>query len=175
MKGGALEKLVKASADRQRNEGLSLTQTAPRFIGKPGADGIATGRVVGTGQLDFVGDWRGRAVSIECKSTRHATRLDLRLIRRHQAVILRRAHERGAVAFLLVELGAGSPSPVYLAVPWPTLAPWWNAASYGGAQSIPRAALDAGSVTVPRRGNYLDLVATIRAVPSLPDVNDKEA
>jgi penicillin-binding protein-related factor A (putative recombinase) len=156
--------MVAKSADRCRDAGLSLSQTSPRFVGRVGPDGRAQGRIVGTGQLDFVGDLRGRLVTFDAKSSRHTTRLDLRLIRRHQAVILKRAHQRGAVAFLLVELGAGTPAPVYFALPWPALAPWWGAADYGGAQSMPRAAIEAEGLPIQRTGKTLLLLPVVEAL-----------
>lgn len=174
MRGSALEALIRRSAKRQEGQGLHLTQVGARFIpGRAlGPRGETTGRVIGVGGLDFAGDLLGRAVTFDAKSTESRTRFDLRLIKPHQAVIVKHAHARGAVAFFLVELGARSPAPTYYALAWPLLRPWWDRFAMADAgylaqdkapASIPAEVLAREGVTVPvLRGGGLDLVATIQ-------------
>lgn len=169
MKGGVLEQLIARSAARQREQGLWLLQTSPRFIpaGVIGPRGETSGRVIGAGGLDFHGDWNGRAVMLDAKSTESRTRFDLRLIKPHQAVLVKNAHARGALAGFLVELGARSPAAEYYLLTWPLLAPWWAAYQQAEAgltttvaASIPAHVLSS-AVRVRRERGQLDLAGAL--------------
>lgn len=160
--GKALEALVRHSADRQAKLGINLKQTSPRFVGGIGPDGQAQGRVVGKGTLDFVGDLLGRSVQFDAKSTKARSSFKLSLIKRHQATIVRNAHERGAIAFFLIEFSTLEGGPRYYALTWPVLQPFWDKADFGGVQSIPREIIQRGCVEIPRKGKTLDLVGAIR-------------
>ena len=161
--GKALEDLVKKSAKALEPEGLRLKQTGARFVGKVGARGRARGRVVESGDLDFVGDFRGFGVSFDAKSTQVNTRFDLKLIKKHQAVIVKRAHARGALAFFLVEFSRLEAGPRYWCLTWPVLRSWWDAFDHDGEPaSIPAAVFEAECLEVVRAGNVLDLVAAVR-------------
>lgn len=189
MRGSALEALIRRSAKRQEGLGLHLTQTGARFIpGRAlGPRGETSGRVVGAGGLDFAGDLQGRAVTFDAKSTENRARFDLRLIKPHQAVIVKNAHARGAVAFFLVELGARSPAPAYYALAWPVLRPWWERFAMADAGfiaqdkapvSIPVDVLAREAVTVPvLRGGALDLVSAIQELqgPGVPSAGSSHA
>lgn len=156
--GSKLETLVRKSADAQRPQGLNLAHTSPRFVGRIGPKGEAQGRVVGKGTLDFIGDYRGRMVTLDAKSTK-TKGFPLRLMKRHQTVIVKNAHQRGAVAFFLVEF---SDTPDYYALTWPVLAPWWARFDLlGDPASIPRDVFERECPTIPKTGATLDLVGVI--------------
>ena len=172
--GAALEALVRKRAEAYREEGLYLEQGSPRFAGHVDKQGRARGRLVGKGGLDFNGDFWGRRVTFDCKSTKGKSfPVDpKRTVKPHQARRLREAHERGAIAFLLVEFSQlldaeGKPAPRYFALTWPVLAPYWEQADraryLGGtaAPSIPLAVFEAQAARIARDRSGLDLVAVI--------------
>lgn len=156
--GKALETLVRKSADAQRPQGLNLAHTSPRFVGRVGPNGEAQGRVVSKGTLDFLGDYRGRLVTFDAKSTKTKS-FPLRLIKRHQATIVRNAHQRGAIAFFLVEF---TDTGAYYAMPWPVLAPWWGEFDMmGDPASIPRQVIESECLAIAKERGRLDLVGVI--------------
>lgn len=161
-RGSALEALVRKSAKALEREGLRLAQTSPRsVVMKRHGSGLAEVRQMPTGDLDFVGDLRGRLVSFDAKSTQQKTRFPLSNIKRHQQVIVRKAHERGALAFFLVEFSTLAGGPRYFALTWPVLRRFWPA---GGdpEPSIPLAVFEAECLEVKRAGAVLDLVGAVR-------------
>ena len=129
--GSTFEALVRKSADKQAPQGLHLIQTSPRFVGSVGPRGEAIGRIVGQGALDFIGDFRGLFVTFDAKSTQSRSSFALDLIKQHQAVIVKNTHDRGGIAFFLVEFSTLAPAR-YFALSWPTLKPWWDRMEYGG-------------------------------------------
>lgn len=159
MRGSALETLARKSVERQADQGLHLIQTGPRFVGRVGSKGEASGRLVALGALDFIGDYRGRFVTFDAKSCANATSFPLADLRRHQVVIVKRTVARGGLAFFLLEFTAGSPS--YWALTWDVLRPYWNEADAGGRQSIPRAAIEGQCLRIQRTRSGLDLVGVI--------------
>lgn len=166
--GVRFEDLIRKSLRRQEDMGLWLLQTGPRFIGGVvGPAGQATGRVVGRGGLDFHGDYQGRAVAFDAKSCASSTSFPLSNIEHHQAVIVRKAHERGAVAFFLLELSALGE---YYALTWDVVGPYWRAkraADYTGEEaraSIPVAQIRAECHQLKRERWGLDLVGCIEAL-----------
>jgi penicillin-binding protein-related factor A (putative recombinase) len=172
-RGTGLEILIARSAKRQEDQGLHLQRAGVRFIpgGAIGPRGLTAGRVCSAGGPDFQGDYQARAVLIEAKASASASRFELKNIREHQAVILKRAHARGCLAFFLVELAAGTPAPRYFALTWPVLAPWWEAyahdrAGYGpkAPSSIPVAVLEREALQVRRDRHGLQLVEALQAL-----------
>jgi penicillin-binding protein-related factor A (putative recombinase) len=167
--GAALEALVRKRADAYKAEGLDLEQGSPRFAGTVDGQGRARGRLVAKGGLDFSGDFWGRRVTFDAKSTKGKSfPIDpKRTVKPHQARRLREAHERGAIAFLLVEFSELPDGPRYFALTWPVLAPYWEQADQarylGGkaAPSIPLATFEASCARVVRTGAALDLVAVV--------------
>lgn len=161
--GKALEDLVKNSAKALEPEGLRLKQTGARFVGKVAARGKARGRIVASGDLDFVGDFWGRGVSFDAKSTSVNTSFALRLLKKHQVVIVKHAHARGALAFFLVEFSELDGGPRYFALTYPVLKSWWDRFEHDGTPaSIPFAAIEAHCHEVKRAGNVLALVGVVR-------------
>lgn len=161
--GNTLEALVRKSAKAQLSQGLRLAQTSPRSVVlKRHAAGQAHVQQMPTGELDFVGDYKGRAVSFDAKSTATKTTFPLRNIKRHQATIVRHAHERGALAFFLVEFTACAGAPRYYALTWDVLAPFWSSFSLYQATSIPLAVFEKRCVEVVRKGATLDLVGAVQ-------------
>jgi recombination protein U len=152
--------MIRRSINRQH---LAIKQTSPRFVGKVGGDGSARGRLVGQGELDFVGHYSGRYVTFDAKATL-LKRLPLNSLRRHQVTIVRNRTTEGAVAFFLVEIRDDNGDPQYLCLTWPVLEPYWNAADMGGAQSIPLSDLQAKCLEVKRKGPCIDLAAAIEAL-----------
>jgi penicillin-binding protein-related factor A (putative recombinase) len=167
--GGALEALVRKRADDYKAEGLELEQGSPRFAGTVDGQGRARGRLVAKGGLDFSGDFWGRRVTFDAKSTKGKSfPIDpKRTVKPHQARRLREAHERGAIAFLLVEFSELPDGPRYFALTWPVLAPYWEQADraryLGGkaAPSIPLEVFKQSCAAVVKERGGLDLVAAI--------------
>lgn len=168
--GAALEALVRRRAEDYRAEGLDLEQNSPRFAGRVGPGGQARGRLVAKGGLDFNGDFWGRRVTFDCKSTTGKSfPVDpKRTLKPHQARRLKEAHERGAIAFLLVEFTEAEAFPLYFALTWPVLKPYWepvDRARYIGGKtattSIPLATFEASCAVVKRGRSGLDLIPTI--------------
>lgn len=166
--GAKLEELVRKSLKRQEAAGLWLLQTGPRFIGGVvGPGGEARGRVVARGGLDFHGDYKGLSLAFDAKSCANKTAFPLAQVEHHQAFIVRRAQERGAIAFFLLELTALGE---YYALTWDVLGPYWKAkraAEYGGGEaraSIPFAEIQARCLRVERGRGGLDLVGCIEAL-----------
>lgn len=169
MRGSALEAIVRRSADKAKDAGLWLVQTGPRFAGKvTGPAGEAQGRLVAAGALDFIGDLHGRAVTFDAKSCAIKTAFPLKDIRPHQAVIVKRAHRRGAVSFFLVEFSALAGGPRYFALTWPVLEPYWrpfyHSGSADGSSSIPLRVFEAECLEVGCKGKTLDLAGAIEAL-----------
>lgn len=166
--GSGLKELIRKSVAKQTDAGLWLLQTGPRFVGKISGDGLAYGRVIGRGGLDFIGYYGARFVTFDAKSCANNTRFPLANIEHHQAVIVRKAHEAGAVAFFLVEFS--QLGPAYYALTWPTLKPFWEAkrkADYCGGDapaSIPVKLIEAECLAIRRNRGGLDLVAAIEAL-----------
>lgn len=163
--GHKLEALIRSSASKQSEAGLWLLQTGPRFIGTVGAKGAATGRVTGRGGLDFIGFYGPRFVTFDAKSCASKTAFPLANIEHHQAAIVRKAHEAGALAFFLVELAQAGPA--YYAMTWPTLKPFWEAkrrADYIGGTapaSIPVKLIAAECLAIKRDRRGLDLAGAL--------------
>lgn len=163
--GDTLEALVRKSAALLEREGLRLKQTGAIFKGKVGPGGQARGRIIAKGDLDFVGDYRGRAVSFDAKSTKRATSFQLALLKKHQVTICKNAHQRGAIAFFLIEFSALPTGSRYFALTWDVLADYWQAHTFGnGEASIPLAVIASRCVEVRRSGAVLDLVGAIEAL-----------
>jgi penicillin-binding protein-related factor A (putative recombinase) len=167
--GAALEALVRKREKAYREEGLDLEQNSPRFAGKVDGQGRARGRLVAKGGLDFSGDYYGRRVTFDAKSTKGKSfPVDpKRTVKPHQARRLREAHERGAIAFLLVEFSELPDGPRYFALTWPVLAPYWEQADrarYLGGKSAPSIPLEVFKQTcaavVKDRGG-LDLIPLV--------------
>lgn len=163
--GTALEALVRHSAARQRLQELWLVQTGPRFVGRVvGPHREAIGRLVSLGELDFIGDLRGRLVTFDCKSTAIRTSLKLELLKPHQVAIVEQAHKRGGIAFFLVEFRE-PPEPRYYALQWSVLEPYWLSYVDGkGRASIPRGVIARECVEIRRTRRTLDLVGCIEAL-----------
>jgi recombination protein U len=158
--GRDLEKLIVASVKAQ---GLAIDQTSPRSVatGKRDSSGRMITVTIECGQLDFVGNVRGRYVTFDAKSCKVQSSFPLRDIRKHQAVICRNRHLEGACAFFLIELTQPAPSVCY-AMPWPVLEPFWREyMAFGQPASIPRAAIERYCLPVPRVGKHLDLVGIL--------------
>lgn len=147
------EDLVKASAKAQRALGLDLKKTAPHVN--------AFGHVQGGGQLDFEGDLRGRAVKFDAKSCA-GTCFPVANIQEHQRERVRKAHERGAIAFFLVEMREAPGGPRYFALTWPAMQPYLEPDA--PRKSVTLAGFAARCVEVRRVGGELDLVAAVEAV-----------
>ena len=166
--GDTLEALVRRSATLFAAEGLRLKQTGATFRGKIGPRGQAKGRIVSKGDLDFVGDYRGRSVSFDAKSTTNATSFPLKNLKRHQVTICKNAHARGAMAFFLVEFSLLE-VPAYFALTWPELKSFWQrydaiAPGTTYTASIPLPFFLGHCVRIERQGNVLDLPAAIIAL-----------
>lgn len=176
--GAALEARKRLPA--YKAEGLALEQNSPRFAGKVGPRGQAWGRLVSKGGLDFSGWYWGRAVTFDCKSTGGKSfPLNERNVKPHQARRLKEAHEMGAIAFFLVEFTDATGEPLYFALTWPVLAPYWEAfdrARYVGGKapaSIPLNVFRQSCREVGRGKSGLDLAGTVEQLitwrASLPE------
>ena len=173
-RGSELEALVRHTVKLFKDQGLWLLQTSPRFIqhGRTGPNGsLAEGRVMGRGGLDFIGDWRGTALTFDCKSTKIDTRFPLDMVEPHQAVLVKKAHERGCLAFLLIEVSAQSNWARYFAVDWPVLGPAWKGyrANEGLTErrypaSLALEVLERDCVEVKRIKQHLRLIEAIEAL-----------
>lgn len=84
--------------------------------------------------VDFIGAAQGRPIAFEAKSTRERTRFPLDMIQPHQIDYLRRFHETGGVAFLIVSFE--KLDEIYY-VPILSLEKYIEAAEDGGRKSIP--------------------------------------
>lgn len=149
------EKLVSASAKSpgQVAAGLRLERRIPQQV-----SGTAY-RLKGA--LDFEGDFQGLAVVLDAKSCGSAV-FPLASLAPHQALRLDKAWQRGAAAFVLLDMR--EPGLVF-AVPWPLLRRYMGAAAE--RRSIPLAVLEAEAIAVGRvlgRAVRLDLVAACAAV-----------
>lgn len=158
-RGSSLEALVAHSAKGLDAWGLCLRQTSPRFVGRVLPGGQAVGRLMGHGGLDFAGDWWGRAVTFDAKSSKLKTRLPFDNLKEHQVEIVRGAHERGGIAFFLVELAALE-RPRYLALTWSVLRPWWDRRLVD--KSIPVPVLLERCPEFHLKGKRLDLLDGLR-------------
>lgn len=93
------------------------------------------------------------------------TSFPLKNLKAHQVTLVRNAHERGALAGLLVEFKKPAPASHYF-LTWPVLSRFWSSFHYGanGRASIPRSVFDTACVVVPKKGAALDLVAAIECL-----------
>jgi len=157
--GRDFERLIASSIKALGPQGLRLKKNDPHFVGAHGRNGQAVGHITGAGGLDYEGRWGPLWVGVELKSTGHATRIDLGLFRDHQIGRIAKAHDDGAIAFALVELRGDS--PLYVALDWPTLAPWWHGEH--DRRSIPVTMIHRDH-HVPRAGRIVDLLAPIRRI-----------
>lgn len=161
--GAKLEEMIRYSVQKVKSEGLNLIQTGPRFVGSIGDGGQAIGRIVSLGALDFIGDYRGSFVTFDAKSTESKTSFKLDLIKMHQAVIVKRAYERGALGFFLVEFSKLEPCRYY-ALTWPVLKPYWDRQDFGGPMSIPLKVIQEQCLEIVRDRKTLHLVEAIEVL-----------
>lgn len=167
--GAELQTLIRASV--KDVEGLYIEETSPRSIVlKAYGMGKFVVRFGGKGTLDFVGDFRGRALYFDAKSTKVKTRFNLENIEGHQAKIIRKAHGRGCLAFLLVEFSTLEGGPRYFAMTWDVLGPAWEAyqdvKQLDAPSSIPFKTIAANCLEVKRVKGSLLLVSAIAELAS---------
>lgn len=174
-RGSRLEKLVWASVAHLAPLGLALHQTTPPF--KPLKflpNGQVQGYFISHGQLDFYGDYHGRFVTFDAKSCQLRTRFPLDSLHEHQVEIVRKAHERRAIAFFLVEMVAVADGPRYFALTWDVLGPFWRAhqlapirgkrGKKSAGASIPYPILATRCIEIRPVGALLDVHAAIQAL-----------
>lgn len=84
--------------------------------------------------VDFVGIGYNRPVAFDVKSTRNRTRFDLDMVKGHQYEYLRRFHQQGGVAFVLLHMVKHNE---WFLIPFTELESYTETARNGGRQSIP--------------------------------------
>ena len=84
--------------------------------------------------VDFSGIGYNRPVAFDVKSTRSRTRFDLSLVKEHQYYYLRRFHQQGGVAFILLHM---IKHHKWFVIPFEKLERHMKEAQTGGRQSIP--------------------------------------
>lgn len=111
--------------------------------------------------VDFLGIADGRGLAFDAKTTRERTRFPLANVEEHQVQFLRKYHDQGGIAFLIVEFAVLR--EVY-AVPFKEFEKWWIAASRGGRQSIPISEFRLGFDRVrSARGIALDFLPVVQS------------
>jgi recombination protein U len=156
--GDALETLVKKSLKHFEKYGLSVKQYGVQVKGRHGRGGKFQGRTMGKAGLDFDGDYLGRRVTFDAKSTAKMA-LPLSMLRDHQVKAVRQAHERGAIAFFFVEFSAVKGGPQYFALTWPVLEQYID-----GHTAIHWESMSARCVKVKHAGKVLDVLGTVKVL-----------
>lgn len=101
--GDQLEKLIELSCKRYANKGIAyINKTFPPFTAIRRQRGQVVGFYGSTGQPDFAGTLKsGRSIVFEAKHT-NSTNIPFERIAEHQKQALKKHHELGAKAFVLI-------------------------------------------------------------------------
>ena len=134
-RGMALEMYVITSNMMYRNRGIALISKIPipitvlKIINGRIKDGFYEDKSI----VDFVGNYKGKHIAFDTKSTENKTSFPLKNIEEHQYEYLRNNHQQQGVSFILVEFAKHH--EIYI-LRFEDLDKWWNEAKQGGAKSI---------------------------------------
>lgn len=84
--------------------------------------------------LDYVGIYKGKAITFDAKSTKEDKRFPLSNIKPHQYQIMKEWTEHGGISFLLIRFDTKREE--YL-LPYEVLKTYWEESLQGGRKSIP--------------------------------------
>lgn len=165
-RGQALEQLIDFTNAQYAQRGIAQIDKVPTPVKvlRITSGRIRDGFYDRKGTVDYIGTYKGRSIIFDAKSTKQSTRFDLKNVHNHQVDYMVRAHNAGAVCFLLVEF---TQHRTIFLLPLQTLMYYWDRRKPGvkGTQSIP---LDdfgvyAIQVTGSRRA-ALDYLAAVERV-----------
>ncbi|MEK5069787.1 Holliday junction resolvase RecU [Sporosarcina sp. FSL K6-1508] len=136
--GKRLERLLDMTHLQYKNKGVADIRKVPTPVQiKSNNKGNITGYVTRGEWVDYVGVYNGRTIVFDAKET-SVKNLPLDNLQEHQYELLKSWHEKGAIAFLVVEF-AKMHEEIYL-LPFKILQEYWNAREAGGRKSIPHSA-----------------------------------
>lgn len=156
--GSGFEEVVTFSCQQYENRGMALIRKTPNpwIIQRRGAHIVGAIPNAKERLIDYMGNWEGRAIAFEAKSTLETTRFDLANIAGHQFTLLRKWHVQGGISFVLIEFP--KMMEVYF-MPILFVERYWIAAERGGRKSIPYADIRLGCDPVKQgRGIALDFL-----------------
>ena len=135
-RGKPLEMMIEASNNMYIHKGWADVQKAepPVKVQNKVGNKITLGWYQKHGFVDYFGVSNGRAIAFEAKTTNIRTSFPLGNIEPHQVEVLKRWHDHGAAAFLLIDFQKHD--EVYL-LWYKQLEEWWESAKNGGRKSIP--------------------------------------
>lgn len=164
-RGMAFEQLLDYTNKMYENAGMALINKRPTPVKILGQNnrGMIHGYLEKPSTVDFDGVYKGRSIIFEAKSTKELTRFPLGNIHEHQVEYMRKCHECGAIAFLLVEFAAHQ--TVYL-LPYILLAQYWQKAKSGkrGTKSIPLQEMDVYAYQVDKSSVPVDYLSVVDKV-----------
>lgn len=135
-RGKPFETLIETTNAMYAHKGWADIQKAepPVKVQRKTGNKITLGWYQKEGFVDYFGISHGRALAFEAKTTNNRTSFALSNIKEHQVQVLKRWHEQGAAAFVLVEFQKHR--EVYI-LRYKQLEEWWEAMEDGGRKSIP--------------------------------------
>lgn len=135
-RGKQLENLIDMTNNQYRNSGFADIRKVPTPVRiKSNNKGVITGNVTKGEWVDYVGVYAGRSIVFDAKETSLATSFPLKNISDHQYDLLQSWHQKGAVAFLIVQFTKKFEE--FYILQFYDLEEWWEKAQEGGRKSIP--------------------------------------
>lgn len=136
--GKQLERLLDMTHLQYRNKGVADIRKVPTPVQITNSNrGKITGYVTQGEWVDYVGIYNGRTIVFDAKETR-LKNFPFDSLQDHQYELLKSWHEKGAVAFLVVDF-TKLHEEIYL-LPFKILQEYWEACQAGGRKSIPHSA-----------------------------------
>jgi len=134
-RGMGLEQLINYSNEVYRTRGHAVVYKRPTPVKILRTQGsrIVNAHLESPSTVDYEGVYRGHSLQFEAKSTRVASRFDLKNFHEHQIEHLKSCMNHGAIAFVIVEF-AGTDERFF--VPASLIIKTWDDQADGGAKSI---------------------------------------
>ncbi|MBD7967727.1 Holliday junction resolvase RecU [Paenibacillus gallinarum] len=134
-RGMAFERLLDYSNQMYESKGIAVINKRPtpvKVIRKTYGK-VTEGYFEKSSTVDYDGVYEGRAVMFEAKSTNEKLRFDLSNLHSHQYDYLKKCHQAGGIAFLMVDFR--QQRKIYL-LPFLTLKSYVESSKKGGRKSI---------------------------------------
>ena len=134
-RGMSLEMFVINANNTYQAREIALITKVPTPVNVLRAEGgrVRDGFYEDKSIVDFVGNYKGKHIAFDAKSTKNKTSFPLKNIDHHQYEYLRLNHEQNGISFLVIEFV--SHREIYI-LKFEDLEKWWTAAKKGGPKSI---------------------------------------
>jgi recombination protein U len=156
-KGRGFEEQIIASCKHYRQEGAAVIQkiATPWTVIRKGSR-IVNAFPSGPSTVDFCGDFKGRSIAFEAKSTKNRTNIPLGLFESHQMAFLRSWE---GIAFAIVEASALNEVRI---IPIEILLSWWD--GYMMRKSIPMSTFLSFPKVERNKHGFLDFLEGVKQI-----------